>query len=159
MSHTLTATDFELLDAGTYGIELARIGDPQDGDFGRFIRLTFKVRDAADWEPLFSSNGDEFELDAQASYKLGQKTKLRGWVEALLGRPLESGEELDLDSLVGKRALAGIIQREGTQGGTFNNIATIAPLPKKRAPAGGNGITKKPAAAAAAESDDEDVPF
>jgi hypothetical protein len=154
MGHTITATDYDLLDTGTYGVEWKKIGDPEMGEFGRFIKIAFTICDATDWEIIYGANGDPFELVAQASYKLTKGSKLRDWCEATLGRPIEDGEEFDLDSLVGKRALAAIIQRQGNKGGTFNNIDSLTPLPKRRA---GAESRKKPTAVTTEE--DEEVPF
>jgi hypothetical protein len=48
---------------------------------------------------VYDGSQDGTELSAASSLRLGPKAKARSWVEALLRRRLEIGEEIDTDSL------------------------------------------------------------
>lgn len=53
------------------------------------------------------------------------------WVQALLGRPIEDGEEIDLDNLTGTECLLDITHKQ-TEQGTFERIAGVRQVRKKR---------------------------
>jgi hypothetical protein len=71
-------------------------------------------------------------LDELASLKSGPKAKLRQRAEALLGRPYETGERIRLVPLFGRRARAVVKVHRTEQGGEFNRIDSLLPLPAPR---------------------------
>jgi hypothetical protein len=60
------------------------------------------------------------------SMNFGPQAKARGWLEAMLDRPIEPGEEIDSDDLIGK---VYMIRVENTapdaQGRVFDNVADV----------------------------------
>ena len=71
-------------------------------------------------------------LDELASLKSGPKAKLRQRAEALRGQPYETGEAIRLVPLFGSRARAVVKIHRTDQGGEFNRIDNLMPLPAPR---------------------------
>jgi hypothetical protein len=100
MSRVMTATtyedqDREVLPAKAYRAKVVGFSEPQTGEFGDYIFLRAEVTRGP-------KKGVEFA--GVASYKLGPKTKLRGWLESILGREFHPNEQVDLDDFVGREA-------------------------------------------------------
>jgi hypothetical protein len=90
----LTATAGIDIDDGVYPATLLeiRVEDPtvNSPNQSQWLKWIFVVQDGS---------GDPPEMAAPSSYSFSPKSKARGWVEALLGRKLEQGEEIDTDTL------------------------------------------------------------
>ncbi len=74
--------------------------------------------------------GEEFWSFTSYPHKLGPKTKMRQYVEALLGRPLDEGEEPDGDDLIDRKVKVTLAPNDNKR----NVIVSIMPHKGKRAP-------------------------
>jgi hypothetical protein len=118
-----TGGDFTVLPEDIYLVEFLRFEDGPEGQFGPSLRLTYAVADGAHAGEV---------VDELASLKSGPKAKLRQRAEALLGRPYETGERIRLVPLFGRKARAVVKVHKTEQGGEFNRIESLLPLPAPR---------------------------
>jgi hypothetical protein len=90
------------LEAGLY---LARVAEVQglQTQYGPAVRFWFEVL----------AGEEKVRVPGIANAKLSRGSKLRAWVEALLGRQLQHGEELDAEQLVGKPCKVALGVRDG----------------------------------------------
>lgn len=89
------------------------------------VRLVWQIaEDMPDGKPFL------IKKDYRAS--LHEKAGLRKDLEAWRGRPFTPTELLgfDLETVVGIPCTLNVIQKQGSKGGTFSNIAGIMPLAK-----------------------------
>jgi hypothetical protein len=89
------------------------------------VRLVWQIaEDMSDGKPFL------IKKDYRAS--LHEKAALRKDLEAWRGRPFTPVELLgfDLETVVGVHCMLNVIQKQGSKGGTFANIAGIMPLAK-----------------------------
>jgi hypothetical protein len=120
------------LDPGTYpvvcmDVKEDRLDNSQFGN-GDVIRFVLEVVDVLD------ENGEPVQLDAIANRKLTPKSKLWGWLEAF-GLKVAVGAKVNIEDAVGREAFAIVIEKEGSQGGSFARIESIVPAPSRK-PAG-----------------------
>lgn len=118
MSRLITASDMEVVEPGGYNGTLTSIIEG-NGKFGDFYDWNFKV-DGPD---------GPVEVSRRTSAKFGPSTLSRKFVNALLGRTVEKGEQVDLDSLIGRKARLKIDTNENG----YSTIDDIAPLPGAQA--------------------------
>jgi hypothetical protein len=143
MALTLTAQDYTTVEDGEYPAKFAGY-EEKDTQFGKTVILQFELLD---------EENRGVPLSGMASQKLTPKAKLRGWIEGMLGRPLETGENVNLDALIGSKVML-YVTTEDTDKGMFNRIEKIR-KPKSKAAA-------KPAPKPVVEDEDEeesDIPF
>ena len=138
----LTANDYVTVEEGEYPAKF--IGyEEKTTEFGEAVQFSFMLLDE-------ENNGTE--VRGLASKKLTPKSKMRGWIEGMLGRALEPREEIDLDDLLDRKVML-YVSVDDTERGIWNRIEKIrvpkrkprpvvedddeeeAPRPKKRAPA------------------------
>ena len=117
----LTAKDYVTVDEGEYPAAFAGY-EEKTTEFGDAILMAFTLRDE-------EHNG--VEIKGLASKKLSPKSKLRGWIEGMVGHVLEAGEDVDLDDLVGRKVMLYISVAD-TDKGMFNRIEKIR-IPKRKA--------------------------
>lgn len=149
MNMILEVTDYEqgpAIPEDDYVVALESFSEPKTGEFGDYVYVRVKV---------VGGDHDGNEVSSIASLKMGKGAKLRTWVEAFIGRPLNTGEKVDLAKLAAghpkARAAVGMKYRE--DGSEINRLETIKRLPPQKAAA-------KPAAAVVTATDDgDDVPF
>jgi hypothetical protein len=120
---TATGGDFVTLPEDIYTVEFVNFEDGPEGQFGPSIRLMYTVADG-------DYAGEA--LDELASLKSGPKAKLRQRAEALQGRAYETGEPLRLVPLFGKQGRAVVKVHKTEQGGEFNRIESLMPMPPPR---------------------------
>jgi hypothetical protein len=118
-----TGGDFVVLPEDIYVVELLRFEEGPEGPYGPSVRLVYGVAEG-------EHAGET--LDELASLKSGPKAKLRQRAEALRGRPYETGEAIRLVPLFGSRARAVVKVHRTDQGGEFNRIDNLMPLPAPR---------------------------
>jgi hypothetical protein len=121
----LTATDFQTLDPGRY---CARYGgaEAMAAEDGReYLKHIWEVE---------RPNGSAYRLYAASSCNFGPRAKLRQWVSALLGREVQAGDEVDLDSLKGRRAELVIVTERRPDGMVRSSVDAVLPL-QSREPA------------------------
>jgi hypothetical protein len=120
--------DYTAIEADVYLAKLQGI-EEKVTEFGPAARFSFIVVEGN------SAGATVSGLASIPSGGMGPKSKLRHFVEALLGRPLDDDDdEIDLDSLIGKTCRINVIQEQGKDGGTYNKITEVlaAPRPEKR---------------------------
>lgn len=92
-----------------------------DGVIQNKIEIAFKIVDDAEYE------GEEVRGLATLPARLTPKTKLRTWIQAIIGRELSESESFDLDALIGRTCRVRTTQKEGRQGGIFTNVTDVLP--------------------------------
>ena len=133
----LQAKDYEILDEGEYAAKFTGY-EEKEGDFGPFLLLAFAILD---------EEHAETTVTAMASKKLGPKCKLRGYIEGMLGRTLESKEEVELDDFIGRKVMVYLGVKD-TDTGLFNIVLRIR-VPRRKA---------KPAPVIEEEEEEEQAP-
>jgi hypothetical protein len=83
-----------------------------------WLKLRFVVDDG-------SAEGTE--LTAATGYKFTALSKTRAWIEALYGRKIENGEQVDLDTIPPRDCF--VIVAKDDKG--FARITNVLPVPKK----------------------------
>ena len=133
---TIAQTRFECVDAGTYrarvdGVELT------EGEFGPQLKFKFG---------LAEEGFEDVTLLAWASAKLSPKSKLYGWVNALIfaGAGVPADFDLDTGELVGKECQL-LVEVTKKDTGEYNKVKDVLPI--RRA---GSGRRPSPSAAAVA---------
>ena len=73
-----------------------------------------------------------YVLSNEYTLSMSPKGKLRPMIESWLGKKLTDSEaaDFDLDELLGKEAMVNVVHKEGNDGNTYANIATVGPLMK-----------------------------
>ena len=141
MALTLTAQDYTVVDDGEYPAKFTGY-EERTSDFGPAVVLQFELAD---------EEHRGISLSGMASQKLTPKAKLRGWIEGMMGRALEAGENVNLDALIGSKVMLYVVTEDKDKG-MFNRIEKIR-KPKPKA---------KPAPKPVVEEEEEeadDLPF
>lgn len=76
------------------------------------------------------ANGKPFLVRERYTNSLDERAKLRAVLEAWRGRPF-TDEELDgfdVETVIGANCILSIVHKQGSRGGTFANVASVAPL-------------------------------
>jgi hypothetical protein len=118
----LRAEDYVTLPDGVYSVRVTAVEEMVGRDGSAFIRWTFEVVN----DPEYGGTA----LTAVSSLRLTPKSKTRQFCEALLGRRLERGEEVELDDLVGRTALANVTSVE-RNGAIYNTVESLAPVRRR----------------------------
>ena len=115
---------------GSYVVEVIRIEDMEDGQFGARMRWVFEAVED-DGTVVSWDNGDAFEWYQQSGATLGPRSTARRWAEALLGRELKVGEdgETVTEQLIGRKARALVDTNELG----FSRIVGLTPMRAKTA--------------------------
>ncbi len=71
-----------------------------------------------------------------------------------MGRPIEDGEEIDLDDLIGREVMIDVDHKQ-TERGTFERIAGLRPVRRKKKAA---KPAPEPEPEVEEEEDDDDLP-
>jgi hypothetical protein len=109
-----TAEDYEPLPPGLYVGKLLDI-EPRESANGQYRRWS--------WEILEGTHIGQ-KVYANSSTNFGPQAKARQWVENVLSRELEAGEEIDLKDLVGAKhhLMVENVKRDGR---TFDNVSAV----------------------------------
>ncbi len=108
-------------------VDLGMVESTWDGE----VKSQHKV--AVVWqiaEPM--ENGKPFLVRERYTLSLGDRAKLRPMLESWRGRPFTDVEldAFDLESVIGANCILSIVHKQGSKGGTFANVASVAPLLK-----------------------------
>lgn len=133
--------DFIILEPGIYTVELDTVETYVHEKYGDGFRWRFIV-DTDEHPDAVTANGEALAITAITSTSLGPKARARTWIQTLLGRELEVGEEPDENDLIGKKCRANISVTK-KDNGEFNKIESLAPLKA-------GGVRRQAAAAVAA---------
>jgi hypothetical protein len=109
----ITAHGNEPLPSGRYRVKLVGI-EQTETDYGDVLKWVFIVlgepHTVVGYTPVSGSIG----------------SKCMRWVSALLNRPIAPNEQLDLETLLGRTAIAGIFYRK-RNGEEYNEVAELIP--------------------------------
>jgi len=114
MALTLTVQSNEPMPTGEYTVELTAI-ELVDTQYGKQLKWTFLVPE------------HKRTLVAYSSLSSSPKSKCVRWASALLNRPISVGEQVDLQSLVGKTAIASVVRKRKDDGTEYNTIDDLLP--------------------------------
>jgi hypothetical protein len=114
MALTITVQSNEPLQTGEYQVELTAI-ELVDTQYGKQLKWTFLVPE------------HRRTLVAYSSLSTSPKSKCVRWASALLNRAIGVGEQVDLQSLVGKTATASVVRRRKDDGTEYNSIDDLLP--------------------------------
>jgi hypothetical protein len=136
--------------AGQYVVSLKEI-EAIESDFGPQWRWIFQIKSV-----VYSSDDEAEEFIGEdlwgfSSQGLGPSHKARKWIEALMQRKLEEGEEVEESDIIGQLAVANVVDHErkdGTQSTKIAQDGGLSPYKKKG--------KKKPPPPPVDEDDDED---
>ncbi len=125
--------DFIVLDEDTYDAAYQRY-EEFTGEYGPGVKMFFTVAYADEQDTTQYT-----EISGMASLPqggLGTKCKLRSWIEALMGRALNDGEDISLESLSNSPCRLSLSKKKGKaredgSTATFNRIDKVLP-PRKR---------------------------
>lgn len=151
------------MDLGSYEFKVTRIEGPEEGKFGEQYIWHFECLD-----PEYDSSSENSKtIKAFSSVTFNPRSKPWEWAEAILGRKISMGEEIGFDELLGKRVMIHVDHKE-TERGTFERIAALTPVRRKKgeqslqAPTQAEDAaapTEAEADAGPAEEDEEKPPF
>jgi hypothetical protein len=108
------AEDYEPLPAGLYVGKLLDI-EPRESANGEYRRWSWEILDG----PYAGQ-----KVFANSSTNFGPQAKARRWIENVLGRELEGGEQISVEDLVGDKhhVMVENIKRDGR---TFDNVSAV----------------------------------
>jgi len=115
------STGVTLMDEGVYRGRLEEIRDIET-EWGDSLRWIFALPEEEE-EPLVSGI---------TSRKMSERSKAFKWSGALLGEPLEVGDEVDLDELTGLEADVVLKTGELRDGTEVSNVVDVLPLKRKK---------------------------
>ena len=152
---TLHATDSVEYEPGIYRAKLQKFEEEES-------QFTDERTGEPKWQYIwtFELLEEGFEghtLRGWSSTAFGPQSKARAWVEALVGRQIQSGENISGDDLIGKECDL-MVTPKTTDRGTFARIDSVQPVRKKK----GKNKEKpaeEPGEVQTDESDFEDIPF
>jgi class 3 adenylate cyclase len=118
MSFTITVHHTEPLPTGEYPVKLVEL-TTVDGKYGEQLRFKFEV-----------VKGDYAgrTLIAFATPSGNPASKCVRWASALLERTLQAGEQVDLESLIGRYARAVVVVKSTADGREVNAVQEILPV-------------------------------
>lgn len=120
---SFVARDEAIFEDGVYRGKLLAMEDAEGGvDDKGYVKWTFEIQD------------EEYAgqtLRANSSLNFGPRAKARQWAEALLGRRIESGEDIDDDDLVGSVGDL-MVRNQETENGTFARVESVNPVRRKK---------------------------
>jgi hypothetical protein len=116
---------YQIIHIGTNSFEY--MGETKSSDK---IRLTFELSN----ERKVFKEGDEpkpFSVSREFGFSMYTKSKLRPFVESMIGAPLfdKEADNFDFESLLGQKCLLNVVHEE-KNGNVYANIAGASPLPK-----------------------------
>ena len=112
MALKITAQGNEPLPTGEYRVELTAI-ELEDTPYGEQLKWTFHVLDKGR------------NLTAYSSLSASLASKCMRWASALLGRPVQAGEQVDFEALVGKTARAVVVRVPKDDGREINKVENL----------------------------------
>lgn len=114
MSPLKTST-YVALDEGNYVLKLIALEDAEPGQFGNRMRWTFNCWHAETGEQVVDEqSGAPFEWWQTTSESIAERSTARPWVEALLGRKIQPGDDPGAisEEIIGKSMEAYVAPNE-----------------------------------------------
>ncbi len=137
------AEDYEAVEIGAYEATVDRIESSEEGPYGPQLTWHFKVTD-----PDYLGK----QIKAFSSQAFNPQSKPWAWVEAILRRKVEVGDEIIFTDLIGEKVVLNIGHKE-TERGTFEKIESLSPVRK-----GKKKTEAKPPPIELEEEDEEEGP-
>jgi hypothetical protein len=131
----LKVQTYETVDAGTYPARVADVVLDENGQFGPQVKAVFELLD---------EEAAGKTLVGWASAKLSPKSKLYGWVSALLfrGKGIPEGYAVvDTDTLKGQECILVVGVEQKPDGSAYNKVKDVLPMKPTR------GAAPRPATA------------
>jgi hypothetical protein len=159
MGIQMHATDSVEYDPGIYRAKLQKV-DEQESQF------TDDVTGEPKWQyiwtfELLEEGYEGNTLTGWSSTNFGPRAKARAWAEALVGRQINSGENISGDDLIGKECDLMITLKSGDRG-SFAKIESVNPRRRRKGESSSSSsAARKPAKENVEinEEDFEDLPF
>ncbi len=123
MTLKMRAQEHEPPDQGVYRARLVNLQE-DEGQYGPFVKYFFE----------FLEEGYECQtIRGQSSIPetFTAATKMWQWAQALLGRAIQPGEDIDLEDLIGNECMLTIAHKE-TDRGTFATVEAVNPVRRKK---------------------------
>jgi hypothetical protein len=116
---------YQIIHIGTNDFEY--MGETKSSDK---VRLTFELSN----ERKVFKEGDEpkpYSISREFGFSMHTKSKLRPFVESMIGAPLfdKEADNFDFEDLLGRECLLNVVHEE-KNGNVYANIAGASPLPK-----------------------------
>jgi hypothetical protein len=121
MGIKVKAEAYEPMEIGDYRATFTRY-EEDEGMHGPMIKWFFELDD---------EDYPGRTISGISSTAFNPMSKMYAWVQALMGRPIEDGEEIDLDDLVGRQVMIDVDHKQ-TERGTFERIAGLRPVRRKK---------------------------
>jgi hypothetical protein len=115
------AEEYEPMEVGDYLAKFTRY-EEDEGIHGAMVKWFFTLEDED-----YSGR----TISGISSTSFNPMSKMWAWVQALLARPIEDGEEIDLDDLIGRQVMIDVDHKQ-TERGTFERIASLRPVRRKK---------------------------
>ena len=115
----------ELPPVGEFVLRLAEL-TTVEGKYGEQLRYKFEIAQTGEYAGRV--------LYAYATPSGNPSSKCVRWASALLGRPLEAGEQLNLESLQGRLARAIVLVKQASDGREVSAIQELLPLKRPGKP-------------------------
>jgi hypothetical protein len=129
MTLRMRAQQHEPPEPGVYRGRLVDVHE-SEGQYGPFAKFFFELLEEG-------HEGQTIRGQASIPESFTAATKIWQWAQALLGRPIQPGEEIDLKDLIGNECMLTLGHKE-TDHGTFATVEAVNPVrrnkPKKQAP-------------------------
>jgi len=104
---------YDTLPEGTYPATFAAI-EPMSNESGTFWKWGFDT----------TYEGEAHRITATSSPRLTRKTKAGEWVQTLIGRQLDPGEDFDFDTIVGNPCQLVLIIHDADSG-EYNRVDRV----------------------------------
>lgn len=134
----LKTTTYVALDEGNYILQLKSLEDAEPGTYGARMRWTFLCWKADTGEQVLNEqDGTPFEWWQTTSESIAERSTARPWVEALLGRKIQVGDDAAQISqeIVGKTMEAYVAPNERDYTTILRAKARVAKAAASAAPA------------------------
>lgn len=111
----LKTSTYTALDEGNYILQLQSLEDAEPGQYGNRMKWTFHCWHLETGEQVVNEqDGEVFEWWQTTSESIAERSTARPWVEALLGRKIQAGDDAGAISqeIVGKSMEAYVAPNE-----------------------------------------------
>lgn len=148
---TKSTGEFKVAEPGVYKMELVSYTEPVEDRFNpdrQRFSMTFSIIEDVQGDDEFAG----CEVRQFFNYSMHERSKLVPVVQALLGgAEIDEDAELDLDDLIGRRVIGTVVISEKprrdnpAEMARFANLASAAPIKKKKADAEAPAAKRKSA--------------
>ena len=112
----------EQIPEGTYKASLTSITET-DGQYGKMVQVGFTLVTEDEF------NGEQ--VNGVCSTVINEKSKLGRWINAIIGRSPQVGEEITEEDLLRKDCQVEVEHTRKNQGTVFANVTEVLPTERK----------------------------